>query len=63
MFYILSFTFSWSLLKYVIFKSLLHALAVLGYLPKLKRGIGLAFSTDFQYTFSLKMFLFKKPIK
>ena len=34
-------TFSWSLLKYLIFKSLSHILAVLGYLPNLRRVIGL----------------------
>ena len=32
-------------------------MAVLGYLPKLKRGLGLAFRAHFQYYFSIKMFL------
>ena len=32
-------------------------MAVLGYLPNLKRGLGLAFSAHFQYYFSIKMFL------
>ena len=39
------------------FKSLLHALAVLDYLPKLRRVIGLVVSSDFLHTFSIKMFL------
>ena len=51
--------FSWSLLKYLIFKSFLHVLAVLGYLPKLRRVMGLVFSADFLHTFSKKMFLAK----
>ena len=33
-------------------------MAVLGYLPKLKRGLGLAFGAYFLYDFSLQMFLF-----
>ena len=56
-------TFSGSLLKYVIFKSLLYAFAVLGYLPKLTRVMGLVFSADILHTFSIKMFLIKYPIK
>ena len=48
--------FSWSLLKYLIFKSLLHALTVWGYLPKLRRVIGLVFSADFLHTFFQKFF-------
>ena len=31
-------------------------MAVLGDLPKLKRGVGLAFGTYFLYDFSMKMF-------
>ena len=30
-------------------------MAVLGYLPKLKRGLGLTFATHFLHDFSLKM--------
>ena len=44
-------TFSWSLLKYLIFKTFLHVSAVLGYLPKLRRVMGLVFSVDFLHTF------------
>ena len=55
-------TFSWSLLNYLIFKSLFNALAVLGYLAKL-RVMGLVFSADFLYTFPVKSFLSKYPIK
>ena len=32
-------------------------MAVLGYLPNLKRGLGLAFGAHFQYYFSIKIFL------
>ena len=32
-------------------------MAVLGYLAKLKSGLGLAFGVHFLYDFSLKMFL------
>ena len=32
-------------------------MTVLGYLPNLKRGLGLAFGAHFQYYFSIKMFL------
>ena len=44
------------LTKYLIFKKItfLHARAVLGYLPKLKGGLGLACFLD---DFSIKMFL------
>ena len=35
---------------------------VLSYLPKLKRGMALAFSSDFLHTFSIKMFLTKYHI-
>ena len=55
--------FSWSLLKYLIFKSLLHLLAVLGYLTKLRRVMGLAFSADFLHIYSIKIFLIKYPFK
>ena len=34
----------------------MHATAVLGYLPKLLRGLGQAFATHFLYNFSIKMF-------
>ena len=34
----------------------LHALAILGYLPKLKRGPGLAFGAHFLHDFSIRMF-------
>ena len=33
-------------------------MAVLSYLAKLKRGLGLAFSAHFLHDFSIKMFLF-----
>ena len=33
-------------------------MAVLGYLPKIKRGLRLAFSTHFLHDFSIEMFLF-----
>ena len=52
-------TFSWSILRYLIFKTLSHILAVLGYLPSLRRVIGLAFSADFQYNFSKKKIIIK----
>ena len=55
--------FSWSPLKPLIFKSLLHALTVLGYLPKLRRVLGIVFISDFLHTFSKKEFLIKEPIK
>ena len=32
-------------------------MAALGYLAKLKRGLGLAFGAHFQHDFSIKMFL------
>ena len=35
----------------------LHAMAVLGYLPELKRNLGLAFGDYFWHDFSIKMFL------
>ena len=38
--------------KYLIFKSFLHALTVLGCL---KKGLGPAFGVHFQHTFSIKM--------
>ena len=37
----------------------MHALAILGYLRKLKRGMGLDFTAGFLHTFSIKMFLIK----
>ena len=44
--------------KYLILKkNFLHAMAVLGYLAKLKRGLGLAFGAHFLHDFSIKMFL------
>ena len=36
---------------------LMHALTVLGYLPKFKRGLKLAFSAHFLYTFSIQVLL------
>ena len=36
-------------------KILLHAMTVLGYLAKLKRGLGLAFGAHFLHDFSIKM--------
>ena len=36
---------------------LLCAMAVLGYLAKLKRGLALAFGAHFLHDFSIKMFL------
>ena len=49
-------TFSWSLLKYLIFKNFLHVLVVLGYLPKLRRVMGLVSSVNFLHTFLKKIF-------
>ena len=34
----------------------LHAMAVLGYLPKLKRGLGLVFGAHSRHDSSVKMF-------
>ena len=45
--------------KYLISKIIsCNAMAVLGYLPKLKRGLGLAFGAHFLHDFSKKCFLF-----
>ena len=33
----------------------LHVMAILGYLAKLKRGLGLAFDAHFVHDFSIKM--------
>ena len=33
-------------------------MAILGYLPKLERGLGLAFGAHFRHDFCLHMFLF-----
>ena len=46
-------------LKYLTFKiyNFLHAMTVLGYLSKLKRGLGQAFAAHFQHDISIKMFL------
>ena len=50
--------------KITYFQSLLHLLAVLGYLPKLKRGTyGTNFYCRFFHTFSIKIFLVKNFIK
>ena len=38
-------------------KNILHAMAVLGYLPKLKKGMGLPFGANFLYDFSIKIVL------
>ena len=62
----IKFPFSWSLLKYLIFKKLIHALTVLsylGYLVFLKSGMELVFTAGVLHTFSIKMFLIKYPIK
>ena len=46
------------LLKYLLFKKdFLHAMVVLGYFPKLKRNLGLAFGAHFLHDFPIKMFL------
>ena len=37
-------------------KNFLYAIVVLGYLAKLKRGMGLAFGGHFLHDFSIKMF-------
>ena len=37
-------------------------MAVLGYLTKLKRGLGLAFGAHFLYDFSIKLFLIQFSI-
>ena len=55
--------FSWSLLKWLISKSLIHALADLGYLPKLKKGVRLVYTSDFLHTSPIETFLIKYPIK
>ena len=52
-------SFSWSLLKYLNFKGLLHVLAVLCYLRNVRRVMGLVFSADFWHTFSKKIFFIK----
>ena len=38
---------------------MLHTMAVLGYLPKLKRGLGLSFGAYLVHDFSIIFFLFK----
>ena len=40
-----------------IFYFILHVMAILGYLPKLKRGLGLAFGAFFLHGFPIKIFL------
>ena len=47
------------MVSFIIFKSLLLALAVLRDLPKLTRVMELDFSADFLQTFSIKTFLIK----
>ena len=37
-------------------KNFLHVMAVLGYLVKLKRGLGLAFDPHFLHDFFIKIF-------
>ena len=44
------------------YNNFLHAAAVLGYLPKLKRGMGLAYDAYFLHDFPVKMFLIKYSI-
>ena len=41
----------------IFLKNALHAMAILGYLAKLKGGLGLAFGAHFLRNFSIKMFL------
>ena len=36
-------------------------MAVLGYLPNLKRGLGLAFGAHFLHDFSIKIFICEMP--
>ena len=44
--------------KYLTFKRIFfHAMAVLGYLPKLEGGLVLAFGAHFLHDFSVKIFL------
>ena len=43
-------------------KSFLHAVAVLGHIVKLKRGLGLAFGAYFLHNFFMKMFLIQYSI-
>ena len=43
-------------------KNFLRAMTVLGYLAKLKGGVGLAFGAHFVHDFSMKMFLISFPI-
>ena len=38
-------------------KDAMAAMAILGYLPKLKRGLGIAFGAYFLHDFSIEMFL------
>ena len=38
-------------------KNFLYAMAVIGYLPKLKRGLGLDFGAHFLHDIFIKMFL------
>ena len=45
-----------TLSKYAILKELIGCMAVLGYLPKLKRDLGLAFGAHFLHDFSIKFF-------
>ena len=40
----------------------MHAIAILGYLPKLRRGLGLAFGAHFLHEFSIKMLLISYSI-
>ena len=42
----------------ILFQNFLHAISVLGYLPKLKKGLGLAFSDIFCMIFLVKCSLF-----
>ena len=51
--------FSWSYFQL----NFSHALAVLGYLPKIRRVMRLVFRAYFLHTFSIKIFLIKYPIK
>ena len=51
-------TFLIILFQNIVFKrTFLHAIAVLGYLPKFKKGLGPSFGTHFMHDFSIKVFV------
>ena len=49
--------------KIIYFQKSLACVGCFGYLPKLKRGVGLVFIADSLHTFSMKNLLIKHPIK